>query len=273
MFFFVTLIAKSYAILYNVLGLKGNTYFREMNMMYVKPGSSEMIRLKLLEEMKNGSFSECERLPRETVLSEKLGISRTQLRDVLSGLEREGFITRRQGIGTLINRHVLQVKNRMDIETEFLDIIRQNGYEPEMSFVKVTEDSADEAEAEKLRIPVGAPLIRIRVLCTADGNPAIYTEDVLAKSLVKVDFKARQHQMIVFQFLKEFCEVEPYLDLTELHPRTADEKLSELLKVPVGTTLLNMEEVDYDIEGNPVFYSRQHFVDGFFRHTVLRKKL
>ena len=32
--------------------------------------------------------------------------------------------------------------------------------------------------------------------------------------------------------------------------------LAGILKVDVGTPLLNMEETDYDIDGNPLFYSR-----------------
>ena len=43
--------------------------------------------------------------------------------------------------------------------------------------------------------------------------------------------------------------------------------------MPRGTPLLNMEEVDYDIDGRPVFCSSEYFVDGIFRHTVMRKKL
>lgn len=230
------------------------------------------IREMLLAEMKNGIYSECDRLPRETVLSETLGISRTQLRDALSDLEREGFITRRHGVGTVINRHVLYVKNRMDIETEFLDIIRENGYEPSVSFIKVSEDEADETEAKKLCISVGEPIIRIRLLCCADNKPAIYSEDVLQKKLIKRDYKSEDFQLIVFQFLKKFCDVEAYMDLTELHAVVADEKLSKILEMPCGTPLLNMEEVDYDIEGNPLFYSKQYFVDEFIVHTVLRKK-
>ena len=41
----------------------------------------------------------------------------------------------------------------------------------------------------------------------------------------------------------------------------------------VDRVTLNMEEVDYDIDGHPVFCSNEYFVDGIFRHTVMRKKL
>ena len=49
--------------------------------------------------------------------------------------------------------------------------------------------------------------------------------------------------------------------------------MGEILQVPIGAPLLNMDEVDYDIEGAPVFASNEYFADGIFHHTVLRKKL
>ena len=83
--------------------------------MSTQPAQSRTIRAQLLSDMREGRYAACERLPRESVLAEKLGISRTQLRDVLASLEREGFITRRHGVGTIINRHVLNAHTRMDI--------------------------------------------------------------------------------------------------------------------------------------------------------------
>ena len=112
------------------------------------------IRRQLLKEMKTGIFSEMDRLPRETILAEHYGISRNHLRDILAQLESEGFITRRHGVGTIINHHVLDVAIRMDIETEFMDIIRQSGYEPEISRISMLEEVADTFIAEKLNIPV-----------------------------------------------------------------------------------------------------------------------
>ena len=63
------------------------------------------------------------------------------------------------------------------------------------------------------------------------------------------------------------------MDLTQLHAVLSDEKVSDALEINIGTPLLNMEEVDYDIDGNIVFYSSQYFIDEYFEQTVLRKKL
>ena len=231
------------------------------------------IRRQLLKEMKSGIFSEQDRLPRETILAEHFGISRNHLRDILAQLEREGFITRRHGMGTIINRQVVSVKNRMDIETEFMDIIRQNGYEPGVSRISISEEPADAYIAEKLSISEDTELVRITRICTADGKPAIYCEDVLEKRLIKHKFLLNDLKPSIFYFLQEFCEIDAYMDLTQIHAVLSDEIVSKALDIPVGTPLLNMEEVDYDIDGKPVFYSRQYFRDEVFEQTVLRKKM
>jgi GntR family transcriptional regulator len=233
---------------------------------------SKTIRTQLLTAMKEGEFSNCERLPRESVLSEQLGISRTQLRDILASLEREGFITRRHGVGTIINRHVLNVPARMDIEMEFLDMIRRSGYTPGIAFSTASEGFASEKEAELLQIEPSTPVLRFTRLCTADGRPAIYCEDVVEKALAGDDYTVQDCRPPIFHFLQTFCGVSPYLDLTEVRPAVADARLGEILQVPAGTPLLRMDEVDYDIEGTPVLFSQQYFVDGILPLTVLRKK-
>ena len=234
---------------------------------------TKSIRAQLLTSMQSGEYSTCERLPRESVLSELLGISRTQLRDILASLEREGFITRRHGVGTIINRHVLNASCRMDIEVEFLDMIRQSGHTPGVSSVEVREDVADSRIAERLQIPMGTPVFRVSRLCTADGKPAIYCEDIFEKALARTNYTEEDLRQPIFHFLRKFCNILPYMDLTDLRPVVADSTLAAIFDVPVGSPLLNMDEVNYDIEGKPVLCCNEYFADGIFRHTVMRKKL
>ena len=238
-----------------------------------QPAQSRTIRAQLLSDMREGIYADAQRLPREGVLAEKLGISRTQLRDILASLEREGFITRRHGVGTVINRHVLNAYTRMDIEIEFLDMIRQSGYQAAVASVHVSDEYADAHVARQLKIPEGSPVIRVDRLCTADGRPAIYCEDFIEMVRIQKPFTLEDLQSPIFHFLQEFCGVCAYLDLTDLRPVTADAALAETFQVPEGAPLLFMDEVDFDIDGNPILCSREYFADGIFRHTVLRKKL
>ncbi len=231
------------------------------------------IRAWLVNAMKQGEYARSERLPPEKVLAEQLGISRTQLRDVLAGLEREGFITRRHGVGTIINHHVLNVANRMDIECEFMDMIRHNGYEPGTAYVRSSEGTATATEAKQLNLEENTPVLRVERLCTADDKPAIYCVDVMAMSIIKKQYLEEDLEKPIFFFLQKYCDAVPFMDLTDIRAMVADESLGQIMQVPKGTPILCMDEVDYDVEGNPVICSREHFVDGVFRHTVMRKKL
>ncbi len=241
--------------------------------MALKTPLNNSIHTYLIDAMQTGVFANCEHLPRESVLSEQLGISRTQLRDILASLEREGFITRRHGIGTVINHHVLKVPVRMDIEVEFLEMIRRSGYDAAVKSIQTSEIEADNLIAKQLQITLHAPILRVERVCTADGKPAIYCEDYIAKSLVEGSYNDEDLQLPIFYFLRKICNTEPHLDLTEIHPAVADEKLSAIFECSVGTPLLYLEEVDYNIDGRPILYSKEYFIDGVFHHTVLRKKL
>jgi GntR family transcriptional regulator len=236
--------------------------------------ADQTVRARLLSEMREGRFSGCERLPRESVLAPLLGISRTQLRDSLALLEREGFISRRHGVGTVINRHVLSIQTRMDLEEEFLDMVRAAGYQPDVAFVKAYEMACDADIAQKLHIEPGAKVLRVSRLVTADGRPAIYCDDYIDWQKIKdTSYDEQSLLMPIFYFLTTYCGVEPVMDVTEVRPVIADRRLAEILAVAPGAPLLFMDEIDYDIEGTPAFCSAEYYIDGIIKHTVMRKKL
>lgn len=88
---------------------------------------SQQTAQRLLEELRDGIYAAAAQLPSELELAEALGVSRTVVRDALSELERDGYLERVRGIGTLVNRDVLMVENRMDQKLEFNKMIRAIG--------------------------------------------------------------------------------------------------------------------------------------------------
>ena len=110
----------------------------------------------------------------------------------------------------------------MDIEVEFLDMIRQSGHTPGVAFVRAADDKADSKVAAQLGIPTGTPILRISRLCTADGRPAIYCEDVVEKAKLQRPYTAEELRQPIFDFLQNVCGISSYLDLTDLRPVAAD---------------------------------------------------
>lgn len=235
---------------------------------------SDKVTRQLLEELRYGRYSAERRLPPEVVVAQHLGVSRNLLRDCLSALEREGFISRKRGVGTIINKHVLDVKVRMDLEEEFLGMVRTAGYAPDVSYVKNSYTTADAEVARHLGLEKGAPVFLSIRLITADGRPVIYCEDYVPKALVKhPGYKPGNPKAPIFDFLENACESEVYMDITEVRPVSATEQLAAELGVAPGAAVLYMDEVGYDFFGSPVLNSREYYVDGIIRHMVMRKKI
>ena len=228
---------------------------------------------QLLKQMRSGIWANCAQLPRESELANIMGISRTQLRDILAVLECEGFITRRHGVGTLINRHVLQLPVRMDMELEFMDMIHAGGHTPSVAFTRSTEAPATADEAAKLHLAEGTNLLKVQKLCTADKKPAIYCEDMFDASLLRAPVTEQSLRAPVFQLLQDNCRLNCFMDIAQLKPIVVEGELAEKLQLAPGTPVMYIEEVDFDVDGNPILFSRQYFVNDYFQYNIIRKRL
>ena len=118
---------------------------------------STQVSALLIRELKEGAYAQAERLPSEVELSERIGVSRTVIRDALSDLEREGLIERVRGIGTVINREIVKLKSRLDLKFEYNELIQDVGYQPHTDSLLLRTQAASEELADKLQIDTGAP--------------------------------------------------------------------------------------------------------------------
>lgn len=229
---------------------------------------------RLIHEMREGIYANEDRLPPEIELAQQMGISRTVIRDCLSILEREGFINRKHGIGTVVNHQVLNVCTRMDLEKEFLDMVSDAGYASEIAACEYRKITADNKIAERLRLKEGATVYETWRLITADGRPAIYCLDYIAADLIKKEvYNEDLLKEPIFVFLEEVCEQKVSMDITEVRAVAADRLVAQRLQVEEGTPLLYMDEIGYEFFGKPVLYSREYYVDGILNHMLIRKKI
>ena len=235
---------------------------------------SEQITKRLLKEICSGIYSYDKRLPPEVEISDYLGVSRTLIRDCLAVLEREGFISRKHGVGTIINRHVINIKTRMDLEQEFLEMIESTGQRAEINYIDIKETIAGKEVAEKLSIKEDDPIFQVVRLITADEKPAIYCIDHIAKKLLKeTDYDVEELKKPIFHFLRKYCHVDVYLDLTEVRAVGANKTVAGFFNVAEGYPVLYMDEVGYVFKGQAVLYSKEYYMDGILKHMMLRKKI
>ncbi|MDD2371583.1 MAG: GntR family transcriptional regulator [Firmicutes bacterium] len=229
---------------------------------------------QLLKEIKTGKYSNLQKLPPEIEIAQDFGVSRTLIRDCLMSIEQEGIVTRKLGVGTVINKHVLDVVTRMDLELEFMEMVEQAGYKPGISYVKINETIINEEVAQKLKLNKNDLLVSVEKVITADGKPAIFCIDYFPKKIIT--HKSPDYELLkkpIFDFLNKFCGVEVYMDLTEVKAINTDQYLSSILNIDVGIPIIFMDEIGYSFKGKPILHSKEYYADGIFKQTVLRKKI
>ena len=126
---------------------------------------SNQVVAELLEQLRNGIWQDTDHLPPELELANRLNVSRTVVRDALSELERAGYIERVRGIGTVINRDVVNLARRMDQKFEFTQMIRARGMQPNSDDLRVSRHTADADAAQALNISLDTPVYYICRRC------------------------------------------------------------------------------------------------------------
>lgn len=233
---------------------------------------STQVSALLIRELRDGSFSSADRLPSEVELAERLGVSRTVIRDALSDLEREGFIERVRGIGTVINRDIVRLNNRLDLKVEYNDLIREAGYRPCTDSISLRAETADDTLAEILQIDVGAPVFVCEKRLLAGEIPVIFSIDYLPRSLFDgmVDLDI-DWSIPVFDILDRYCGLNVVTSIAKVHPTNATPAVRQKLAVRDGDALLMLDEVGFCKLSRPVMRSFE-FYTTFFDFTLLRKK-
>ena len=143
-----------------------------------------------------------------------------------------------------------------------------------MAFVRNAMGKADVRTAQKLGIKAGEDVVISVRLITADGAPAIYCVDHIARrSIVAKEYDLSLLDSPVFEFVEQYCGTEIYMDLSEISAVAADAERADVFQIPQGSPLLYIDELGYNFVGQPILYSQEYYANGIFKHTILRKKI
>lgn len=232
---------------------------------------STKLSTHLIYQLK-ADWSDLEKLPSELELSQQLGVSRTVVRDALSQLEREGLIERVRGVGTVVNRDIVRLQNRLDLKFEYNELIRNMGKVPTADSVTVCIAKADELIASKLDLNIDDDVIRLEKRVLASGAPAIYSIDYLANDLLDgQSYRDIDWMLTIFEVLEQHCGLFIQTSISEVTSVLGPEKIRRLLDVSPDAALLKLNETSFVRHNKPVLYSEEYFTN-LFRFSILRKK-
>lgn len=234
---------------------------------------SDRIVKSLLEELRTGRFAGCEHLPAEVELASLLGVSRTVIRDALSEMERGGYIERVRGIGTVVNRNVLEMHNRLDQKLEYYPLIRSLGGYPHADSIQILLQTADENLAKSLELQPGDDVLCIKKRVLADTTPVIYSIDYLPRALFgSRDYTRMDLTADIFSVLERECGQFPASNVAHIKPSCGDKTIRAAMRLAPGEAMLLLDEVCYNRLCRPIMRSFSYYTD-YFDFAILRKML
>lgn len=217
----------------------------------------ERVRQQILDQIQRMDLTHNTRLLSEGQLAAKFQVSRSTIRAVLSDLEIEGKVIRKQGSGTYVNVRTIHVDTTLYPRMDMRSIIVNNGYTARSKVLSIRTVPAG-AMAAKLSCGQNHPVQEVCTMYYADGRPCMYCVDCIRDGRVSPSQwrTPKLEEQSLYDFLRESVGIKVKWDLMRIRAVTSGEvpELAVHFDIPVGKvrafTLL--EITNYDEENRPV---------------------
>jgi len=184
------------------------------------------------------------RLPAEGVLAEKLGVSRTTVRSALQSLQQDGFITRRRGSGTVVNRNVVPARLGLHRLVGFSKLLAEAAHAPTVEIEARMQRSLPLDWAERLNAGTECEVHVLDKLFLADGQPAISVTDVIPLASLRSELDDEIPDSIFELFNRSGRQPVDHA-VVELAARNASAAVARRLGLKPGAAYLALVESHY----------------------------
>ncbi len=222
---------------------------------------------ELRARIRSGEWRPGDRIPSEPELARRRTVSRSSMRAAITVLEEEGFVSRKHGSGTYVT-HRPALRNALGrnfgVSTQIASTASQAGAVD----VRAGVEPAPGFVAEALGVAEDEPVSTLRRVRTANGRRVVDMIDwCLMEHLPPEDLPG------IGSIYAALAERGLTVDhgVAQLSPGNAFGEVAERLRVPTGTLLLTIDQVDRTAGGVAVLVSQEHHLADAFSFTLLRR--
>jgi len=211
-----------------------------------------------------------ERLLTEPKLAQKLGVSRSTLREAMRAFEAQGRIRRQQGIGTFVVEQSPVIESGLEKLESIESLARRINLPVSMGWMKVEKIEADEKQSDMLKKPLKHSLLKLSRIIQVEKRPVAFLVDVLPESYISEENLRHGFSGSVLDLIRKEGNVQPEKSYTEIQAVSADSFIAHSLQIQRGDVLLHFSADLYDQSGQVVDHSDSYFLPGYFRFHVVR---
>lgn len=218
---------------------------------------------KIEQAIMDGTLPAGSRLENEVALGERLGLSRPTVRRAIQDLVDKGLLVRRRGIGTQVVHG--QVTRGVELTSLYEDLAR-SGQKPSTALIDYKIQKADAKIAEKLGVALGANVLYVKRLRSADNVAVSILENWLPTEFTEIT-EAELNEFGLYQLLRS-RGVTIRVAKQRIGARKASATESNLLDIEKSAALLTMDRTAYDNSGKAVEFGHHCYRPDLYSFEV-----
>ncbi|MDK8641795.1 GntR family transcriptional regulator [Niallia taxi] len=162
-----------------------------------------LIKEKIEADMHSGKLKSGDRLPSEIVLAAEFKVSRETVRSAIRLLEENGKVYVKHGVGTFVVNPLPKTPNSLEQLMSVTSMIKYAGLEDGEKREKIKLDKPTEEWKNLLQLKEDEEVIIHERIRTANDEPVVFSQNVIAESLVKKKMINQGSIGSLFDYLKK----------------------------------------------------------------------
>ena len=212
-----------------------------------------------------------DRLLTEPDLAKQLGVSRATLREAMRTFETQGFLLRKQGVGTFVVRPTQVLESGLEVLESIETLAKRTGLPVSSGKVDLEQRQATSEECDALGMELGCIVVSVSRVIMAEGRPAAYLVDILPEDILSPDELQQGFSGSVLDLLLERGNPQLVNSHCEIAAVAADSTISRALHIQRGDAILKFSSRLFALDGRVVDCSYSYFLPGYFRFHVVRE--
>ncbi len=209
------------------------------------------IKQQIIDQISSGELLEGQKLPSEHTYQQVLQVSRATVRQALNVLENEGFLERRQGIGTFIaRRKIVPEINKL---TSFSEDMQARGLVPDSRILGIQKVIPHDTIRKRLNMQPGERAWLVKRLRLADQEP-MALQQLYIPPWIYLTKKDLEQMESYYQTLEKQKGLTVLQAQETLMARRVTAHEAAILDIEPGSPVLFIRRLSFDKQSRPVEY-------------------